>query len=264
MVCKEAGALKIIVNIFGDKPGLQRLTRACERSIRANCPDAQLEIVVTEPGPIVPNLPLHCSTNTHKLHYWRDRVHSEEGLLLFLDADTIVLRDLSVVFRRYDFDVAYTVRPSSIRYNAGVVFVRPNPWSRRFFDQWSQINDDLLANQPACLSGITQYGGINQAALHRVLNVPNLCKTQVLRCEVWNCTQELWHLFDSDRTAVLHVKSRLRELALGRIPETPQTLDCRSQFADYVYEQGLADVPKGATMRAALEAWRKYDNGEVT
>ena len=247
--------MRIITNLIGDNPQWQRLFRAFEASVRENCPDAELHVIRSERGPIRKNLPAHCSLNTQKLHVWRAAVHAYDGELVLIDADTIVLRDLTEAFERFRFDVAYTERPGAFRINAGVVFVQANRYSRRFFDRWVMINDALFDNQPECLAAITEHAGLNQAALIHLLDSPTICDTLELPCEVWNSTQETWHTV-CDQTYVVHIKNKLRALALGKLEPSLVNMTPPTEALN-------AGVPETQSILPAFEAWMKYDKEEV-
>jgi len=175
--------------------------------------------------------------NTHKLRLWRDAFMDSDRNTVLMDCDTIVRSDLSEVFDDFDFDVAYTVRDSHFRINAGVVFLRPTDAARAWVQAWCDANDRIAGSPSAAAMAMTIHGGINQAAIHDVLGDARIkAQTVELPCALWNCCQEDWHRFH-DEVAVLHVKGELRDICLHH---QRKFRDCRPE------------------LQAAVMAWLEY------
>jgi len=242
--------MTVVTVLLGDAPHYRRLFSVFKRSLQANCPLATLEVMRAGLPPRPSNLPYHTATNTTKLHLWRDAVYRHEGKLVLLDCDAVILGDLAAAFQQGPFDIGYTVRPGMLRLNSGVVFVRCNQRSRTFMDDWVTINDALLAHQPACLASMARYGGVNQAAMAYLLDKRPDCKLQQFHCAVWNSVQETWHQVN-DKTRIVHIKSRLRDIALGRIPATPDNMRPPKEAI-------MAGVDPNESIQPALDAWLKY------
>jgi len=210
----ERDLLPITIVIEESGETFHRLGNALRASIARNCPLATVETIV-EDGPIADNVPALAAHNTIKLRRWCDRMEAETdgNLMIFMDADTLVLGDLSPAFD-LDFDVAYTVRPGRKRINAGVVFVRANDRSRLFFRDWLRINDEIMGDPRRLRRRMDHYGGVNQAALHSLLDAPHVARIGELPCTIWNSCDQTWSDFNED-CRVVHYKGTLRRLAMN-------------------------------------------------
>jgi hypothetical protein len=205
-------AYTVITEHSGDDFG--RLAGVLRKSIARNCPGARMvarrydmDESASEP------LAAH---NTEKLRRWRDAVHEHEGNIVFLDADTLVLKDLAPAFQG-DFDLSLTTRPGTKRINAGVVFVKANANSRRFFDRWVEENDRIMSNPAMLADALLKHGGVNQASLLELLNQSHGSTIAELPCKIWNSVDQTWAEFDAD-TRVLHIKGKLRDSILNDKP----------------------------------------------
>ena len=94
-------------------------------------------------------------------HYFKEQPYGAE--ILFLDSDTFILRDVSDVFKQ-DFDIAITRKTDNDKINSGVVFVKKNKDSERFFDAWYKNQQMLYEDQNMLEPLYSEYRGINQAA----------------------------------------------------------------------------------------------------
>ncbi len=241
---------------FGNEP-FRKLAQVLERSARANCPGATLDIVkLAQPAPIA-NTAEHVAWNTHKLHSWCDCVQAATEPVVLMDTDMLVLGDLEDAFdppigfdvRPHPFDVAYTVRPGPHLINAGVMFVNPTEAGKRFIREWSAFNDELVARGSECVSDmVNAYGGINQAALTLTVQGAEGVELHELDCAVWNSTRQTWvasmkGLAGEDgfeRPKVIHINTKLRRSCFtGR----------RDVRGDYAYLGPLVDE------------WLKYTRG---
>lgn len=192
------------------------------RSLNLNSPGCSFEVVREEPPRQTKWMPKFITDNLRKLELWKERVDegAEGEELVLIDADTLVLRDLRDAFD-VDFDLRYTIRPGRVPFNCGVVFVRVNDKSRRFFAQWVKHNQRIVKNQGLSLEHLREFAGGNQWALNEVLSELDAgkfpCRVETAPCEIWNCEQETWERF-STHTAVLHIKSWLRAHLLNHLP----------------------------------------------
>lgn len=219
-----------------------RLAAVLEASARVHCAGWDVQVRQLPPPPRPPWNGT-CSSgfigNTLKLEYWSTLVaEANEGdWLLLLDADTLILQPLDAIWDQ-PFDVAYTVRPPSCKYplNAGVVFVRVSPGTVAFFRDWCAQNRIVLQNTFAVQPWRRQFGGLNQAALGKLLGERGAAGLTLLEvpCVEWNCEDSTWAAFDPALTRILHVKSALRAAVLHD-----------------------AAVPRGAARVAEL--WREAD-----
>jgi hypothetical protein len=201
---------RIVMVRFGER--LDRLFRAFESSVRANCSDYDLRIVECE-EPFVNGGNSTLIHNTLKLHVWREEVESSRIPVVCMDGDTVVLHDLFPAFSEQGgaWDVAVTERPHKCWLNGGVVFCRPTRAAKQFMRAWCRVNDDLLADGHAQREAFDRHFGINQTALVHALDtgmMPGVVAK--LPCQKWNNCDQTWASVDDD-TAVLHVKSALRE-----------------------------------------------------
>lgn len=192
-----------------------RLARVLAHTARQHCNGWDIRVERISPAPCrALDGTVAYERNTQKLDAWVDVMHAlpDGAQLLLIDADTMILRTLNDVWQR-DFDIAYTVRPSSCRLplNAGVLFVRVNDRSRAFLTAWRVENRRMLADRTYHLQWRRKFGGINQAALgatlqHHAAGV----MLDRLPCHEWNCEDSTWTAFDPAVTRILHIKSALR------------------------------------------------------
>lgn len=191
-----------------------RLARVLEHTARRHCPGWDIEVVAHDMRVEKPR----CGTeafgyNTAKLDDWCARVERAElgQRVLLLDTDTVILRPLDDVWQ-LPFDVAYTIRPPECRLplNGGVVFLRVSEASRGFMRRWRDENRRMLNDRAYLYRWRRAYGGLNQAALGKVLEEsgPEI-EVRSLPCEEWNCEDSTWAKF-SEATRILHCKSNLR------------------------------------------------------
>lgn len=213
--------------VFGDGV-YRRMADVLEYSVAAHCPTAEFVRVELEPHTHIKGVPDHVPANIHKKQAWGDIVNEHEGRnIALLDCDTAVLGDLSGVFEN-DFDLAYTVRDHRVRINAGVMFLRSNETTRRFFGKWNTMNTVLASEEerPKLHARLRKYAGLDQAAFSISLEAIEFpMNTLELPCEIYNSVDQTWGAF-SDETLILHIKGRLRRLALSDLPpEKSRTLE---------------------------------------
>jgi hypothetical protein len=169
--------------------------------------------------------------NTQKLEYWAASVLSapDGQEILLMDADTAILRGLDDVWRDRHFDVAYTYRdapgaPTPL--NAGVIFLRASARSRLFLEAWRNENRLMIKDAEYHRPWFRKYGGINQAALGKLIDdgIGSAVSLLRLRCTEWNCEDYSWKLFDPELTRILHVKSSLRRTVFLTGPPDPKVM----------------------------------------
>lgn len=203
-----------------------RMVSVLRRSVAVNSPSTPLQVLQPEIDTKLRTIHAQATegsrhsflANTQKLRLWQEAVEAlEDGdVLALMDADTVVLRDLSAA-TDIPFDVAYTIRPESSKlpFNAGVVLVRGNDRARTFFRRWRDINDAMLVDPNYHEKFRRKFGGINQASLGALIEDPGDLDLVRLPCEEWNSVDQTWHLYDPDTTRIAHVKGDLRRLCLG-------------------------------------------------
>lgn len=193
----------------------QVLADALEESVRRNFPAADLQMWRCPPPPL-DGLPAACAHNAEKLRLWERAFLNTQNETILIDADTLVMDDLSSAFDQ-SYDVAYTERPDGSRHrlNGGVVFLRPTDRARDFMRRWVERDDALVASRPVAGRASHSYGGVNQASLCELLDSGgSYAETVALPCGVWNSVDETWASF-GEHTKVLHIKSALRRAAIG-------------------------------------------------
>ena len=150
--------------------------------------------------------------NHYKLAEWERVVREapDGERLLLVDADTFVTGALDSLWD-LDFSVAYTYRRSVERFplNGGVVAVRVGAEARRFFAAWLAKDEALFYDEAAHEPLRRKYGGMNQSSLGALLDAGEFALLPI-PCEVWNCEDTSWSVFDPERTKLVHVKSALR------------------------------------------------------
>lgn len=163
--------------------------------------------------------------NTQKLDHWIEQVLAapDGAPVLLMDVDTAILRRLDDVWS-LDFDLALTRRPKGFPYNGGVVFLRASAAVKALMAAWGAENRRMLEDRAYHLRWQRIYGGINQAALGKLIETGGAAGLKIidLPCQDWNCEDQSWHLFNN-QTRVLHVKSDLR-IAIFRIPTIDNVL----------------------------------------
>lgn len=153
-------------------------------------------------------------TNTVKLMKWVDELEScnEGDHVILMDCDMLVLGDLEEAFEA-DFDVAYTYRTQcKFPVNGGVIFVKVNKRSIKFFKKFLEVNNHmLLENRGLHQKYRDKYAGMNQAAFGYMLEHHlDIAKLEGLPCSKWNvCDHYTEALADDAR--VLHIKGKLRK-----------------------------------------------------
>jgi hypothetical protein len=197
----------------------KRLLDVLKYSAKINMPDAEF-ISLEIPAPEVDFVPGHkmLMSNTVKLQKWVEQMEkSKRGdKLAFLDADMLIMRDFSKVFK-YRFDVAYTYRVSGyLPLNGGVMFAKPTKKAKDFFKKFLERNIYFLNHKKEHDEFRRIYAGMNQSAMGWMLERSNhRANILGLPCPLWNVCNEDWHKMLSD-AYILHIKSRLRLMCLGQ------------------------------------------------
>ena len=193
--------ITFVIVSFGDK--YNRYRQALIRSINANMPEANIKDIELDPFTEV-NFHL---ANYIKLKHWKDNI---EGDTILIDADTIVLGDVSKVFDM-PFDLIYTKRSnnSKIPFNSGVVFVKES--GKRIIEEWQRIDERMINDKIFHAKWKTKYFGFNQASFGCLLEtIPELSIGHV-PSEIYNsCDIYDWRN-NYTSAKIVHVKSGLRK-----------------------------------------------------
>jgi len=212
---------------YFNKPGssdFTRLKELFEYSLKKHNPKLKITAHVSEyPAERKPSERSAHLENIHKLKIWNEKVQKARGALLLVDCDLLILDDLSEI-QKYDADIVFTDRDmkfSTIRFNAGVIFVRPTKEAKQFFQKWCDISEnDFDIENDFWKQICRQAKGATQSTLTYMVD-NNICQNTKLKfipCDIWNCAAADWSRF-SDKTKILHVKSELRKWFLMRATE---------------------------------------------
>jgi len=184
-----------------------RLLDALKRSAAANSPELELEIMHPEP---------HKETDPDrfapKLRAWSAAVHYFKEDLLLLDADCLLLGDVTVL-PVDEFDVAHAPRPGNFRYNTGVVFVRPSEKTRLMMRVWLNRTEFWGLSKPLRRQARRGYLGTDQAAFAEALELLPELRVHELDYTEWNLCQDFGKL--TPATRVLHLKGGVHRMCLA-------------------------------------------------
>lgn len=202
----------------------ETLAKVWEYSSRKNNSQCKVEIHEVEESNFK-ELEFGCQRNNFKLKKWYEIVKSSNENIIFMDVDTMVLKDLSHVFEK-DFDICYTERENKkiSEINGGVLFVKPNENSINFFKEWVKIDDLLLQDRNNFKKYVQKYGGQNQTSFGYLLeNYSKNIKIEKVPCLIYNLCQEGWKDF-SDETKVVHCKSILKVILTQEKSKRPKNI----------------------------------------
>ncbi len=141
--------------------------------------------------------------------------------ICLMDCDTMILRDLSLVWWS-KFDFAYTVKSPNSGYvcNSGVVFVRVSERTKEFYSAWWQTVLRMLSDEAFHKKWKEKWGGINQAALGWILENHNGTSGGVhvkeLKTAEWNACKHDWPTA-LDKAHVVHILEPLKRCCLQGI-----------------------------------------------
>lgn len=199
----------------------ERLARVLRHSAKKHSPGWTVDVRQIEPSTprtvaLGGSSQSSFAYNTHKLIDWNGVVQraAEGSRLLITDADMMVLRPLDPVWD-HEFDIALTEKRAVTRLplNGGVVFLRVNARSRRWFKAWLDWNMRLIGDGALHRGYRARYCGMNQAALGALLENGgrDLAHVIELPCAEWNCESATWRFFDrAHPPRMVHLKSGLR------------------------------------------------------
>lgn len=169
------------------------------------CMDIPLEIIEA-PVPEKSERVWGMDTNTRKLQLWQH--HFTEDTI-FCDCDMLVKGDITDGFQKIQ-DIGYTERTDGkLPLNAGVVFARYTPYSRKFLKEWERVNQQMYEDKEFHKPWNEKYAGINQSALGWMLE--NGWQCDVLPESYNMCVPSRWK-----EGKIVHIKSKTRELCFTR------------------------------------------------
>lgn len=211
--------IKIVTAVF-NYPGENEYTRcvnALEASAKDSNPNAELLILKIDPP--------------QKCHRWNKegwhnnnvklKAYSEVEIdkpTFFIDADTIILKDLTDLIG--SFDIAIAERPARAKapFNLGVVLFMPTFRARSFMDAWIRVDNSMLNDINFHMTWREKYLGQNQSSFgylyeNTIANRPEFKKYPT---EIMNACEQDWT--NSEMSYIIHIKTRLRNVALSGIP----------------------------------------------
>ena len=162
---------------------------------------------------------------------------------MFVDADTVFLRDVSELFDG-SFDIAVGVRPNwamsgkRVKYNGGVVLFSPTKVARLFMERWIRIDMRMLHDQKFHALWHKKYNGQNQSSFGCMVET-RLGKTRLREYPtgIMNACEQDWPNIGNGVSYVLHVRKRLLRAAQSK----------------------LAISQIRAPLQKAAEIWRYYE-----
>lgn len=224
---------RIIVALYGSyNDELTMYLGALKNSVDRNAPNCEFTIERSDAkdrrGDLTKFIP--------KMQTWSDAVHKYDDNLVLMDSDCIVLKDPSIAFEE-DFDLGYCLRESSNPFNTGVVFVRPNETTRRFFERWVEKTKYWSADKDRERQARFGNGATDQMAFGEVLNeFGDNIKTKSFWYQEWNLCEN-HHILD-DNTRILHLKGNAlhkRMRTRNTHPSEQHIIDIFNEYA----EEGL-------------------------
>jgi hypothetical protein len=225
---------------YGERDDYARLCSVFEKSVKRNCPTADLTIVRMK-APAETKRNKGMTSNHEKFKVWNQFVQEADRgeHIILMDVDMLVLADMAPAFDE-EFDIGITRRTSTTwPYNGGVVFVKVNGTSRAFVKQWGEIDAKMYTDSKFHDPYKKAYKGQNQASLGWMVeqNEPGAVIKE-FPCAVWNACNEDWMRLNLGHTRAVHIKSTLRHYCLGRTSGMP------------------------SKMRHICKRWREYEASE--
>jgi len=206
----------IYMNYF-DKPDgkmptgvFTRFADVLEYSINQHCTGHKILRDEIPPAPKVINVRQTGPNNLAKISEWEKVVQQSNEPVMLLDADALVLRDVSDIWEK-DFDVAYCRRPGKYPIIGGVLFIKPTKAAKEFCSKWLKKATRIFCKPTRANELFSKYGGLSQTTLN-ILTKQELHRVNFLELDSveWNLCDETWHKYDPDKTRIVHYKGALR------------------------------------------------------
>lgn len=152
---------------------------------------------------------------------------NEEGWLIFIDADMLVVKDVSFFLEKFDSDGIFTQRAGQFPINSGVIAARASKKTADFFTLWLEKTDEVLKTPHLYTQANNKklsYGGADQMALYLLLGYEGyqperrayevalpggVFRFSPAECEDLN---ETYSVPINDRTRMLHYKGGWRAI----------------------------------------------------
>ncbi len=145
-----------------------------------------------------------------KPHIIRDALSriSDNDFVVWLDADALIFQPIDEIIA--DYDIGVTLRAQklvehSLPINAGIVFVRKSPMAAKFVNEWAELSDAHVSDQPP----LNKLANVGNADRHQVVNRDGVL-VKVWPCEVYN--NFYFAKKNHPQAKILHYKTKLRAL----------------------------------------------------
>ena len=209
--------MKLITVCFERKKQFKTFLKVFKKSAKRTMP--KVKTIIIKP-PMPPDIDHKRDTAFAFLAAAEYALRSREPLAI-ADVDLMFVKSIWDIWC-HKFDIAITVRNREhMKYNTGLWFYRPTEASKEFIRDWIKITKKLMNNFCENETFVWEWGGIDQASLYLALRKSKNIKVLELPCIEWNATQSEWKHIDN-KIRVIHVKSKLRLAAFGKIKVPPE------------------------------------------
>lgn len=104
---------------------------------------------------------------------WSHACRNEtDELLCFMDADMILLRDVTPLARAMQTDMIFTVKNEKVPINTGILICRNSEGVKTFFQSWLQETTKILKDETLLAQSVDEklpYGGADQMSFYRMI-----------------------------------------------------------------------------------------------
>lgn len=280
--------LKFIVSVFGDRHVNMLLPLLF--SIEKHCPEADVSIYwedITEDmqSTIKRGFPKFYFKNTHfnftqditkrissKTLAWEYAAHQEKGKadwFLFIDADTLVVRNPLSILEKVNADIIITHRNESLFWiNSGVLACKNVNGIPDFFTEWRKKTEQILGN-PDLFSQANNktlpYGGADQMSLQQIIDysrTQNAFTFQNLTCKSVHCAilNETYSRPITENTHIIHYKGGWRDIIFfkGNFTKNRTKKDSWEMYILYVrtFQQAIDSLNKRLGTRYTPQDFR--------
>lgn len=192
--------ITFVIVSFGD--AYKRYKDALIMSIESNMQNAKIKDIQLDY--IAPDMQ---KANHVKLKAWYDAI---EGNTILIDADTIVLGDVSEVFDM-KADLIYTKRFNNpkIPFNSGVVFVKES--AKFLIKKWMDIDEQMNIDSEFHATWKKKAYGFNQASFACLLNNSPTKSIKYVPSYIYNSCDPIDWKENHAQAKIVHVKGLLRQ-----------------------------------------------------
>ncbi|MCF7866685.1 hypothetical protein K9L67_00950 [Candidatus Woesearchaeota archaeon] len=188
--------------------------------------------------------------------------------LCFLDVDTLVLKDISGVFKK-DFDVGFTYKNEHYPLNTGVLFIKRNRKTIKFFNEWKNQTFNIIKNKELfdiANSKEWPYGGSDQMSFYKLIDYKKDLKTYELKmnkiklcafeCSEYNVTKSKKI---NEKQKIIHYKGGWQRVLLENKTFTKyrSLKDSKEMYFKYLttYLTAIEYISNKKMFRLAIPAW---------